>query len=167
MKRRLWPVVALGLLSVGVVALGTWRCMGWMVECKMTQGSLWASATWPRMLNLTNEQQSRIQPLEKTFKADANRLQIELTQKQIALCHVLMASGAADPRAARQLVNEINGLQKQRDLAMVDHLLGLKTILNPSQQQKLMTTMMQDVCQGCRSSTGSDKDYCGLCKMMR
>jgi Spy/CpxP family protein refolding chaperone len=165
MKRTLWPILTLALLSVGLVALGTWRCMGWMVECKMTQGSLWSSATWPRILHLTNDQQSQIQPLEKSFKGDSNRLQIKLTQKQIALCRVLMDSGAADPLVARKLVNEINGLQKQRDLAMVDHLLALKTVLNPAQQQTLMTTMMQDVCQGCRSSTGSNKDYCGLCKM--
>src|SRR5712691_2488849 len=128
MKRSYWPPFALAIITVGLVAFGTWHCLGWMVQRQMTQGSLWSSETWPRMLHVTDAQGASLQPLERTFQMENSRLQVDLTMKQIALCHLMMSQAPVDRSAAVQLVHQINDLQKQRDLRMLDHLLALRQI---------------------------------------
>ena len=167
MSRKFLPIVGGMLLAVGLLAFGTWRCMGWMVDCRMrtAQGTLWSSETWPKLLNLSAEQRSKVQPLEKDLAGDMNRLQNDLTQKQIALCRAMMSPARPDAKAMARTVDEISTLQKQEQQKMLAHLLSLRQVLTPDQQKVLFTTMMQDICQGCRRTTGAKQDYCGLCKM--
>ena len=166
MSRKFLPIAGGLLLVVGVLAFGTWRCMGWMVDCRMrtAQGTRWSSETWPRLLNLSEEQRSKIQPMEKALAGDMSRLQNELTQKQIALCRSMMSPAQPDAKAMARTVEEISTLKMRKEQKMLDHLLALRRVLTSDQQKVLFTTMMQDICRGCRRTTGAKQDYCGFCK---
>jgi Spy/CpxP family protein refolding chaperone len=165
-KTRL-TLAAVAALFVGLLAFGTWRCMGWMVDSRMTQGqgSLWASGTWPKLLNLTDAQRSQIQPLEKSLRADMNRLKDELAQKQIALCDLMMSPGEPDLKTLDKTAADIASLQMEKEKKTLAHLMSLRRVLTTEQQKTLFTTMMMDICQGCRAATGGRKDHCGHCKL--
>lgn len=165
MNRRNVLIAALILAGVGLLAYGTWCCLDWMAKRHVhaAHGSLWASETWPKLLSLSPDQRSQIAPMEKALEENSNRLQIELAQNQIALCRMMMSQAKPDPAAMRKVASRISDLRKQREEKTLTHLLALREILNPDQQKKLFTTMMRDICQGCRTATGGKKDYCGMC----
>jgi Spy/CpxP family protein refolding chaperone len=166
MNRKTWlALAAAAVVLVGFLAFGTWRCMGWMVDQRMAQGNLWSSATWSKLLNLTKEQRAKIRPMEKDLKTDMGRLQNELAQKQIALCQLMMSPGQPDRKALDQTLDEVSALQKQKEEKTLDHLMSLREVLTPEQQKTLFSTMMMDICQGCRQATGTQKDHCGHCKL--
>jgi hypothetical protein len=37
--------------------------------------------------------------------------------------------------------------------------------LDEYQQKQLFTTLMSDLCKGCRAATGDKMDHCGMCDM--
>lgn len=164
MNRRLL-IAAVLLAGVGALTCGTWRCLNWMAMCHVqaAHGSLWASETWPKLLSLSDEQSSKIAPLEKALKKDTDRLQVELTQEQIALCRSMMSQDKRESAAIHKAMSRISDLQNQKQEKVLNHLMALREILSPDQQKKLFTTMMRDICQGCRAATGGKKDYCGMC----
>jgi len=165
-RKTLLVSAAVMAAFVGILAFGTWHCMGWMVDQRMaSRGSLWASDTWPKLLNLSDQQRSQIQPMEKALRADMNHLQDELAQKQIALCGMMMSSAQPDPKVMDKTVQEISTLQMEKEKKTLAHLMSLRQMLTPEQQKTLFTTMMMDICRGCRKTTGGRKDYCGLCKL--
>lgn len=166
MNRKIGSILVPTVLAfVALLAFGTWHCMGWIMDRRMAQGVLRDSETWPKILNLTNDQRAKIEPLEKSMRSDMNRLEDDLAQKQIALCGMMMSSDQPDTKTMNQLLNDISALRNRKERGMVSHLTALRQVLSPAQQKVLFTTMMQDICQGCRRSTGGHKDHCGLCKM--
>jgi Spy/CpxP family protein refolding chaperone len=165
MNRRNILIAALILAGVGLLAYGTWCCLDWMAKRHVhaAHGSLWASETWPKLLSLSQDQRAKIEPLENALKKDLDGLQVELAKDQIALCRAMMSQAKLDPAVMQKAAGRISGLQKKSEEKTMGHLLALREILNPDQQKKLFTTMMRDICQGCRTATGGKKDYCGMC----
>ncbi len=165
MRRKV--IVGFGVVALGAAFLvfGTWRCMSWMVDCRMgeAKGTLWASETWPKLLNLTNDQRAQLKPLEDSLQADLNRVQTELAHKQISLCGLMMSSDIPDRKALDAALGKISILQLEKEKKTLSHLLALGQILTPHQKKMLFSTMMQDICLECRTTTGHGKDMCGMC----
>ena len=164
MNRRVWIVLGL-LVSVGVLASVTWCCMDFMMKRHMAKGALWDVQTWPKVLNLTAEQRSKITPLEIGLKKETDALQSELAKNEIAFCQLMMSSGKPDTQAMNETLNKVGDLRKRKDALMLNHLVALRGVLNPEQQEKLFSTLMQDICIGCRHGTGDKTDHCGLCNL--
>lgn len=165
MSRRNALIAALIVAGIGVLAYGTWCCLNWMAirHVHADHGSLWASQTWPKVLSLDQDQRSKIAPMERALKKDTDRLQVELAKEQIALCRAMMSETNGDQTSMRKMMGRISQLQRDKDEKIMNHLAALRTILTPEQQRKLFTTMMRDICQGCRAATGGKKDFCGMC----
>jgi len=151
------------VLGVGLLAYGTWCCLDWMVRREIVRASLWASETWPDILSLSSEQRSKIMPLEKAFRNSMGPLQAELAQSEMALCRLLMAL-KPERKAMSRALGRVTELQRLREERVLDHLLALRRVLSPEQQRRLFTTLMKDLCRGCRAATGSKKDFCGFCQ---
>jgi Spy/CpxP family protein refolding chaperone len=165
MNRRVW-IISLSLVAlIAVLASLTWCCMDLMMKRHMSQAHLSQSATWDQKLNLTAEQRAKINPLEKTFMKDVDEIQAKITQFQMDNCRTMMSSGPLDRKVLAQNLSAITDLQRRKDERTVDHLMALREILNPDQQKILLTTIMRDICQGCRVSTGGKRDYCGMCNL--
>ena len=165
MKRTAILMGILAILGIGVVASGTWCCLGWMMKRQMGQSSLLKSESWPTMLALTHQQRSQIEPMEKKLRNDLAPLDIEVAEKQMSVCRLMMSSGQVDRGAIHRALERISDLQRQKDEEIIDHLAAVRTLLNHDQREKLFTTLMTDLCRGCRAATGSKTDYCGMCKM--
>lgn len=165
MNRRNLLIAAVCLAGIGLLAYGTWCCLDWMAKRHVhaAHGSLWVSETWPELLGLSPDQRSKISSLENSLTQNVNGLQIELAHNQIALCRAMMSEAKLDPVDMRKAVRRISDLQTKREEGTLSHLLALREILSPDQQKKLFTTMMRDICQGCRTATGGKMDYCGMC----
>lgn len=165
MNRRVWIVSLSVVVLIGVLASLTWCCMDIMMKRHMTQGAFLDSETWPRVLNLTADQRLKINPLEANFKKEIAGLQADLATKEIRLCRLMMTTGKPDAKAMQEALNEVSSLRKQKDEVTLNHLIALREVLNPDQQKKLYTTLMQDICIGCRQGAGEKTDYCGLCNI--
>ncbi|MBI4369074.1 MAG: periplasmic heavy metal sensor [Elusimicrobia bacterium] len=165
MNRRRFIIAFIFLAGTGLVAYGTWCCLDWMVKRRMNEKSLWASETWSQFLDLSPQQRSNVQLMEAKLQGDLATLQTELTQNQIALCRLMMTPKALDKGTLNKILGKTNALRNQKEDKMLNHFIALRETLNPGQQKRLFTALMRDVCQGCRISTGSKKDYCGLCEI--
>jgi len=163
-RNVLWAGLAM-TLGIGLLAVGTWHCLGWMMDKHMVQGQLFDSQRWPTMLNLNAEQRAKLQPLEQKLKTDLMPLETELAMNQMALCRLTMSTESIDRKTISQTLDQIGLIEKRKEERVVDHLVVLRTILTADQQQKLFTTLMTDICRGCRTNTKDKKDHCGLCKM--
>lgn len=165
MKRGIWLLIGAFLLATGILAAGTWHCLGWMTQRQMNQGNLMASSTWTKMLNLTTDQRSKIQPLETSLRKEMALMQTELAMHEMTLCRLTMGSAPLDRKAISKELGTLTDLQRRKEERVIDHLAALRGILTPGQQKTLFMTLMTDICRGCRQATGSRKDYCGLCNM--
>lgn len=163
MNRRVW-IISLSLAAlIAVLASLTWCCMDLMMKRNMSQARLSQSETWDQKLNLSAEQRAKINPLEKALMKDLDEIQAKIAQFQMDNCKAMMSSGPLDRKVLTQNLDAIDGLQRHKNERTVDHLMALREILNPDQQKMLLTTIMRDICQGCRVSTGGRRDYCGMC----
>jgi Spy/CpxP family protein refolding chaperone len=165
MKRRVLLTLFSAVILIGLLIAGTWYCLGWMTRKQMAQGDLFNSATWQATLNLTTEQEIRIKPLEQELKKDLAPLDIDVMKNQMELCRLMMTPGHLDRNAISRLSGRIGDLQRKREERVIDHLVVLRTVLDERQQKQLFTTLMNDLCKGCRTATGNQMDHCGMCDM--
>lgn len=165
MKRRVLLTLFSVIIFIGLLIAGTWHCLGWMTRKQIVQGDLFNSATWLTTLNLTTEQESRIKPLEQQLKKDLAPIDIDVMKNQMELCRLMMTPGTLDRNMISQLSARMGDLQRKREERVIDHLVVLRSVLDESQQKQLFTTLMSDLCKGCRATTGNKMDHCGMCDM--
>lgn len=121
---------------------------------------------WAHSIGLTKDQEKKLEPMELSLKTDIDSLQIKLAQERIALCS-LMHSASGDSKELDAYINRIGALEAEQQRRVVGHLLAMRDILTPIQKDKFFAAIMQGICQGCRTSTGNNKDMCGMCNMKK
>lgn len=165
MNRRVLLTLLSVIIFIGVLIAGTWHCLGWMTQKQMAQGDLFNSSTWLTALKLTPEQEIRIKPLEQQLKQDLGPLDMDVMKSQMELCRLMMTPGTLDRNVISQLSARIGDLHRKREERVIDHLVVLRAVLDEGQQKQLFTTLMSDLCKGCRAATGDNMDHCGMCEM--
>ncbi|OQB21689.1 MAG: zinc resistance protein [candidate division BRC1 bacterium ADurb.Bin183] len=110
-------------------------------------------------LQLTNEQNIKKDELHKKMCADIQPLREISSQKRLELMQ-LIAHDPADRQAIDAKLKEISKIQNDMQQRIVEHLLEMKKILTPAQQQKLFDTMCDGLCakgmhSHCRKRAGS------------
>lgn len=119
---------------------------------------------WAKVLNLTKEQQEKLSELEEKIQPRFEQLTLQLAQVRLLLCDLLRKSEIKNEDLDKY-TGEIGRLQADEEKSTVLHLLDIKKILNPEQSQKFFTSIMQDICMGCRYITDACDCQCGFCSV--
>ncbi|MBI3292854.1 MAG: periplasmic heavy metal sensor [Elusimicrobia bacterium] len=121
---------------------------------------------WERLLDLDPRQRAELARIETGFSQDLKQLETELAKTRMALCRVLRQAPTGTP-AVDPYIQTVARLQTDQEQRVVSHLTQLRRLLRPDQDQRLFETLMQDICTGCRTATGSDQCICGMCEMKK
>lgn len=134
-----WRVFA-AMLVITIVAAGF---AGWAgVEYGMRQASATGDldATLHRDLDLTPDQDRRLDTLEARFAADRARLQAEMRQANADLARSIVTTHSYGPdtqRAIERFHRAMGTLQEDT----VRHILAMRAVLTPGQQQRFDQTI--------------------------
>jgi Spy/CpxP family protein refolding chaperone len=143
MKKKTIGISLLVLVTVALLAAGTWHCLGWMLKNEMSHGQLTASRTWPKRLHLRADQQAALIPLEKKLMNDLAPIEIELASQQMVLCRLTMSAEAVDRKAISQRLIQVGELQKRKEERMIDHLIAIRGILAPNPHLSVKLSSMR------------------------
>lgn len=160
-------LVGVGLvLTLGVAIVTTYLCLEHFVfsrRATVPQGVVAAHA-WAHTIGLSKEQEDRLKPLDASLEKDVKTLQLKLAQERMALCS-LLRDGVSDSKELDDYVARVGALESQQQRRVVQHLIEMRNVLTPEQKDKFFNAIMQDICQGCRTTVGHGKDMCGMCAM--
>lgn len=123
-----------------------------------------AQRNWGRLLDMDLTQRKELVRLEGDFARDLRQLETELAKTRMTLCHVLRQ----DPKGVQDVspyIQSIARLHADQERRIVGHLMQVRRFLRPDQDQRLFTTLMQDICVGCRAATAMEQCLCGMCEM--
>lgn len=165
MKKRILFYSMGAVVLTGLIAFGTWHCLKYAVVCQMGNVNSTKIENWPDLLKLDASQRQKAAPMLAQFKSDMNQLQMQLADSQISFCKLMMQSSSTEQKDAKNVIDQLNQLRKQKDEMTFGHLMAMKKILTPEQEKILYTTIMQDICVECRAATGMNKEHCGMCDM--
>jgi septal ring factor EnvC (AmiA/AmiB activator) len=154
MKKKVIIYALLILTVVNLAALGTFLFHRFR-SCARTRAEHVPAEGFEQIkqeLSLSAEQVVKFQGFRKAFHSELD----SLTAQQNGLRRQLIQElGSATP--SRERLSEINGrinrLQIEAQERVIDHLLDVKAILNPEQQTKFLSIMLQRL----TSSTGPGK----------
>lgn len=147
MKRFIW--IALVLLGIGTAAY--WATIG----CCRMMGMNSSQPSLVDDLGLTPEQNAAAAPLEKDFLARKNASCQILCEKRAQLIRVIQEKDP-DQALIDRLVEEISTEQMTLEKATLTHLLALRKILEPAQQERLVARMSEQLRSAC------DMTACGM-----
>lgn len=107
--------------------------------------------SWGDKLNLDKEQLSKFAPLQEKLQSELAPVQSQLAQERIKLCSILASSAAPAMKEILPVMQKINALEMKQQLKVVEHLLGLRTVLTPEQNKKLAGILAKEICKHCAS----------------
>lgn len=154
------------LLIFGLALATTYLCLEHFVfsrRAEIHNGTVNALA-WSRTIRMTKEQDQRLKPLEASLKKDLKGLQLKLAQERMALCS-LLRDGSTDSKELDGYVARVAALESQQQRCVIQHLVAIREILTLEQKNQFFNAIMQDICQGCRTTIGDDGDLCGMCAL--
>ena len=166
MNKRVISFVIAGLVLFGLALGTTYLCARHFAAGQGGSGNIYASHNWAHEIGLSKEQEKQLEPLEKTLQKDLSSIQLKLAQDRMALCS-LMRQEPADTKELDTYITRVAQLEAEQQRRVVQHLLAMRDILTPAQKDKFFSAIMQGICQGCRMSTHSGKDMCGMCNLKR
>ncbi len=163
--RRGFLIGAAVVLTLGVAMVTTYLCLEHFVFSRRTapQGVVAAHA-WAHRIGLTPNQEEKLKPLDASLQKDLKGLQVKLAQERMALCS-LLRDGTSDSKELDEYVARVGALESQQQRRVVQHLFVMRDILTPDQKKKYFNAIMQDICQGFRTTIGDDGDLCGMCAL--
>ncbi len=154
-----------GFLLIFGVALGaTYLCLEHFVFSRQVEQpkSMVNAHGWSNAIGLTKAQEEKLRPLEAALEKDIKGLQLKLAQERMSLCS-LLRDDASDSKKLDDYVSRVGALESQQQRRVVEHLIEMRDILTTDQKDKFFNAIMQDICQGCRTTIGNGKDMCGMC----
>ena len=143
MKKTLIALAVLSLL-VTAVSFGVAR---WSVHCAMTAPPVNRNDTaWLKHeLNLTDAQTAEVGKLEKDFTAKIDNCCVKHCDARFALGAEL-AKSPVDLAGANACVDRMAAAQADSERATLDHILRVRALLTPDQQQHYAKLVSQQLC---------------------
>jgi Spy/CpxP family protein refolding chaperone len=157
MKRFL--VIAFALVGVGSVGyLATLGC-GQMLSRKRSP------AGWVGSLSLAPEQRQAVSAAEKQFLAQKSESCRILCAKRAQIIQMLKQSAndlGRDRAALAQLAEEVGREQTALEMATLDYLLAVNRQLEPSQRERLMASVSEELRTACRMTACGMTEGCAM-----
>ena len=145
MKRTL---TALAILTVSVAGL-SYGVANWCVRrASGTVGDLNDTVWLKRELKLTDAQGAEIEKLNKEFSARIQHCCDEHCGARVALSEEL-AKPQVDLAKATTCVDRMAAAQSESERATLDHILKVRAVLTPGQQQQYAALVSRQVCTAC------------------
>jgi len=119
---------------------------------------------WAHEVGLTKEQEKKLEPYENTLNKDVQALQVKLAEERIALCRLIKEEPAESKKVA-DYTERVSALEAEQQKLVINHLIVMRDILNPDQREKLFSSLMHEICMGCRQMVPGQKCICGMCDM--
>jgi Spy/CpxP family protein refolding chaperone len=143
-------LTVLVLVATGIVAASYLFGFTVRFESRCKSKTCKAGDSGPRFclhkaLNLNSEQIATCDEFNRIFQEKTVKIRKGLRHDKIRLAELLMAPEVDKPELDGT-VETISELQKELQLEVVNHLLNLKTILTPEQQEKLFTMIVRRMC---------------------
>jgi Spy/CpxP family protein refolding chaperone len=152
MKKTLMALAALTLLVAGI-SFGVARWSVRRADGKMVMNL--NDAAWLRHeLGLTDAQSAEVDKLEKEFNARMQDSCDKHCGARFALGDEL-AKSTLDVIKARACVDRMVAAQADSERATLDHILAVRALLTPEQQQRYAKLVSQQVCYACPIKPGS------------
>lgn len=152
-----------GLFVVGVALATTYLCLEHFIRSRRdVSAGIIDTGSLIQKINLSKEQKEKLDPMEASLKKDIEKVQVELAQERMALCE-LLGKDESDPKKLDDYVNRVAALEGQQQRLVVQHLMAMRSVLNPEQKKTLFSSLMQAICKGCRATVPHQKCICGMC----
>lgn len=164
MNKRRWMFL---VTFVVIFALGAGSSFLFIRKCAMNatapKNDADALHSWAHAIGLTREQETKIEPMEKTLKKDLASIQSQLGEERMDLCRLMHADPVSREKLDQRL-ETICELEKKQQKRVVDHLLAMKTVMTPEQNDRFFQQMMNKLCPHCRGQGGKDHESCQWCR---
>jgi Spy/CpxP family protein refolding chaperone len=146
MKKTFLALAVLALL-VTAVSFGVAR---WSVHCAMATPVVKLNDTaWLKHeLNLTDAQTAEVGKLEQDFNTRIGNCCDKHCDARLALSKELEKS-AVDLTKVNACVDQMTAAQAESEHATLDHILSIRALLTPEQQQRYAKLVSQQVCNAC------------------
>ena len=146
MKKTLIALAVLTLL-VTAVSFGVAR---WSVHCAMAAPTVNLNDTaWLKHeLNLTDAQTAEVGKLEKAYNTRIGNCCDKHCDARLTLSKELEKSSVDLPKV-NACVDQMTAAQADSEHATLDHILGIRALLTPEQQQRYAKLVSQQVCNAC------------------
>ncbi len=146
MKKTLIALAVLTLL-VTAVSFGVAR---WSARCAIAEPAVNLNDTaWLKHeLNLTVAQSAEVGKLEKDFSARIENCCEKHCDARLTLSQEL-AKSPVDLARANACVDLMTAAQADSEHATLDHILRIRALLTPEQQQRYAKLVSQQVCSAC------------------
>ena len=154
MKKKFIIYALLILTVINLAALGTFLfhrfrgCAGSRVDHRQAEGFEQVK----QELSLSAEQIVKFQEYRKAFHAELDSLSVRQNDLRRQLVQEL-AAATPDRKRLSEINERINRLQIEAQERVINHLLDVKAILSPEQQEKFLSIILQRL----TSSTGPGK----------
>ena len=159
MKGRI-KLIVFGSIFIVIITSGTWLFLQ-RFSCACKEHS-YLRTDWAQVLNLNKEQQEKLAALESHIGPERSTTKTQLSQVRLLLCDLLMKS-ELKKEDIEKYTEELARIQAGEEKRTVLHLLEIKKLLKPEQDRIFFKTIMQDICENCRSHTDTHDCQCGFC----
>lgn len=132
----------LAMLVVTVVAAAFAGWAGVQYGMHQSQGAADLDTTLHRDLDLTAEQDQKIQALEQHFAAERARLQGEMTAANRDLARAITQKHAYGPEA-QQAIDRFHRAMSALQEATIKHVLAMRSVLTPEQARIFDQTVVK------------------------
>lgn len=164
MNKRRWIFL---LSFVAIFALGATSSFLFVKTCAVksmaSKDDLTSFHAWAHTIGLTTDQESQIEPLEQSLKRDVSSIQTRLAEERMTLCRFMHEQPMNRSRIDRQL-ESVCELEKAQQKRVIDHLLAMKAVMTPEQNDRFYQQMMSQMCPHCRGQGGKDHKNCEWCQ---
>jgi Spy/CpxP family protein refolding chaperone len=162
MNMKRFAVVA----SAAVIVLAAaWGTTSWVLSRATPRAAqtldVAGAHRWVEGLGLSDDQKTRLAPLEAALQEDTAALQRDLAEEKMALCG-LLADEKTGEKELDVYVTRVADLQARQQRRVVRYLWDLRGLLTPPQREKLFTGLMMSVCEQCGASRNHGAAGC-LC----
>ena len=156
MKKNIVFTAAIVLTVINLVAFGTllynrWSCSQ-APSCSEVRDQRFEQMK--QELALSTEQTAQLDVYRTTFHAELDSLSTQLVVARTQLAHAL-SEKKLDTSRVNNILDEIGRLQSSAQKKVISHLLSVKSILNPEQQEKFFAIVLE------RFSSASDQPMPG------
>lgn len=142
MAGRIIYSAAIMLTVVNIAAFGTLLYTRWSDTEQPPAKTEQRFEHMKRELALSQEQTAQLQVYRTTFHAELDSLSLQLVNKKKELTQALWQE-QLDTARINIIVNDIGHVQNNAQKKVVAHLLTVKSMLNPDQQQKFYTIVLE------------------------
>jgi len=107
------------------------------------------SCCLPEDISLTPVQEKQIQKLQQDFCQCRDTLALNIDRKRLMLAEMLLQPNP-DSRAIENLVEDIARLQAEMEKQTIKHILEVKSLLPPQQQDQFIKPILHEIKRRCQ-----------------